>query len=110
MTYTTVLLLVWLHFIADFAFQSDWMALNKSKSWKAMLLHCSIYGLVFTPVGFLYAITNATLHLLVDSVSSRVTTILYQRKMRHWFFVAIGLDQALHLTFLVLTYQAYYQT
>ena len=106
-SYKIFLSLIWLHFVADFVLQNDWMAINKSKSWTAMLAHCCIYGAVFSAFGFLYGLVNASLHLLVDSASSRITSILYKKGERHWFFVVIGADQALHLSFLVATYLLY---
>lgn len=43
---STVILLLTLHFIGDFLLQSDWMALNKSRDWRALLCHVYIYTIV----------------------------------------------------------------
>lgn len=107
MTITTILVLVWLHFFADFICQTDTMAVNKSTSDKWLTIHCAVYSIPFlifyTPA--FAAITFAT-HFVTDYVSSRATTKLWQEKKRHWFFVVIGLDQAIHMTTLFLTYKA----
>ena len=96
------LMLIWLHFIADFIMQSDKVALNKSSSLKYLFLHCLIYSVPFLIFGIWFAIITGVLHFMVDGVSSKVTACLWQKEERHWFFVAIGLDQAIHMTCLVL--------
>lgn len=97
-------MLVWLHFFADFILQSDKVALNKSKDPWILLWHVILYSLPFWFFcGWRFAAVNAGLHFVVDLASSNVTSILWQKEKRHWFFVVIGLDQALHLTCLILT-------
>lgn len=99
-----ILLIIWIHFVADFIFQSNYTAINKSKDNYVLLYHVIIYGVLFIPISFQYAVVNSMLHFIVDYITSRVTSILYRHDERHWFFVVIGLDQALHLTCLFVTY------
>lgn len=99
-----VIALVWLHFVADFIFQTDAVAKGKSKSNATLLYHVALYGLPFVVFGWQFAVMNAALHFCVDWGTSRATSWLYQKGERHWFFVVIGLDQALHMTCLFVTY------
>jgi hypothetical protein len=92
---------IWLHFIGDFLLQTDKMALNKSSSGKWLTIHVVVYALAILPLGWQYAVYNAILHLVVDFGTSRATTFLYSRGHRHWFFVIIGLDQAVHVSWLL---------
>ena len=39
------------HGIADYWFQTDWQAQNKSKRWDALLRHVATYSASFIPVG-----------------------------------------------------------
>ena len=101
-----IFLVIWLHFIGDFIFQSDWMAQNKSKSWGALAIHSGAYiipfvvGMLFGIFPPLYVAAQLALHFAVDAVTSRINAYLYPRNT-HWFFVGIGFDQAVHLTLLI---------
>jgi len=100
----TLILLVWVHFFADFICQTDKMAINKSSSNKWLSIHVGIYALFLIPFGIEFALVNFALHFITDYISSRATTALWKAEKRHWFFVVIGADQALHLTALIATY------
>jgi membrane-bound metal-dependent hydrolase YbcI (DUF457 family) len=99
-----VLSLVWIHFVADFLLQTDKMATNKSKSNKWLGIHCLVYSTPFLVFGWRFALVTLCLHLVTDYFTSRGTSYLWKREMRHWFFSLIGFDQAIHLTTLILTY------
>lgn len=97
-----VILVIWLHFLADFVLQSDYMSKNKSKSDLILLKHVCIYAVTFLVVGIPYAIVNACLHFVVDWCTSRITSHLYTEGKIHQFFVVIGFDQAIHMSCLIL--------
>lgn len=106
------LILLVLHFVGDFLFQSDWMATNKSRSWKALGLHILAYSLPFVGFGAyilwdvwsiismwpeeagdllwmvakLYGawfLFNMVLHFVTDAITSRITSAL-------WFFKPVA--------------------
>lgn len=97
-------LIIWLHFIADFILQTDYMAVNKSKSNRVLLGHALCYASPFILiVGIKYGLLNGLLHFGTDYISSRVTSNLWSKGDRRNFFIVIGLDQAVHLTCLLAT-------
>jgi uncharacterized protein DUF3307 len=98
-----LILLVWMHFVCDFILQNDKMALNKGKSNKWLTIHIAAYSTPFLIFGWRFTLANAVAHWCTDYVSSRITTKLWLAEKRHWFFVIIGADQALHMTVLVIT-------
>lgn len=102
-----IVFLVWIHFIGDFILQSDWMAVHKSKSMKALAFHVVTYLLPFMLIGWKFALINGVLHGLVDMVTSRITSRLWAMNQRHWFFVVIGFDQAIHLSCLFITFKKF---
>lgn len=117
---TIPVLLLAVHFVADFLLQSDWMALNKSKRWDALALHVTVYSACFLPWGWPFALGVWITHFITDAITSRITSRLwfidlYPRAdhspnyygayplyarvdsgKRHWFFVVIGADQLIH--------------
>lgn len=100
-----ILLLVWIHFIADFILQDDYVAINKAKDNTVLVFHTMVYGLCFAWFGPLFMLITMVSHGMVDFVTSRGTSRLWSANQRHWFFCLIGFDQALHMTVLILTYQ-----
>ena len=109
----TILALIVSHWFGDFLLQSDWMALNKSKHWDALAVHVAVYTLTFipallwifgnTPIVVHFLAVTALAHFATDAVTSRINARLWQAEQRHWFFVAVGADQVLHYTQLILT-------
>lgn len=99
-----LLALIWMHWFADFILQSDRIAINKSSSNQILLWHVTLYGVCFVGFGFMFALVNAVLHFATDWCTSRITKRLWLAEERHWFFVVIGVDQAIHMTCLLGTY------
>lgn len=97
------LIIIWLHWLADFVLQTDKMATNKSTSMKWLLSHVSVYSVCLLIVGWKFAIVNGLAHLIIDFFTSKATSYLWKKGDRHNFFVVIGMDQALHLSILYLT-------
>lgn len=108
---TSLLLLLTVHFIADFVLQTDWQAQNKSKRWDALALHVAVYAACFAPFAFwrfsltsppdagfafrFVAITFA-LHFATDAITSRINSRMWAAKRVHAFFVGVGADQLSH--------------
>lgn len=94
---------IWVHWMADFIFQTDKMAKNKSTSMRWLVSHIGAYTLFLLPFGIQYAAINGATHLVIDFFTSRLTSRLWKQQKVHDFFVVIGMDQALHMTILVFT-------
>jgi len=112
-----ILFILLIHFIADFVCQTDKMAINKSKSLYWLSLHVLTYTVVLLLGSFflfknftinmvlVYAFANGALHFITDFFTSKLTSRLWGRESKHWFFVAVGFDQFIHYTYLLITYQ-----
>lgn len=97
-------LLIWVHWLADFLLQSDEMAVNKSKSIFWLTVHVGIYTcclVIFQ--NFYFMFINGILHWITDFFTSKLSSYYYKKNDRHNFFVAVGFDQAIHLTTLIIT-------
>lgn len=100
------------HWVADFLFQTETMALNKSKSIKWLSVHVLTYTIVL--LGFslllldgqtalLFAGVNGTLHWVTDFFTSKLTTAYLNN--RRVFFLIIGLDQFIHSATLIMAWE-----
>ena len=98
---TDILIVIWIHWIADFAMQTDKIALNKSRDIWILFLHAWIYSVPFLLFGWKYAVFNGTIHFAVDFVTSKLTSYYWSIENRHAFFVTIGFDQAVHISVLI---------
>lgn len=91
---TMFVLLVAIHFIADFPFQGDYLANNKGKSWEAMFYHCAVYTatfILFAHVSLLSALFIFVTHFIIDNLKARYKVI-----KSIWF------DQILHVIILCI--------
>lgn len=129
--FNIILLIIITHWVADFVFQTDWMAKNKSKSIVPLSTHVFIYTLFYIPFSFYAFIHNSSsifngvyfligtyiLHWLIDFCTSKVTSKLSAQGKygsnsvpNFGMFSIIGLDQLLHyislfgLYFLLISY------
>ena len=100
-----IVALIWMHFVSDFVLQTDKMAMNKSKSNKWLGIHVLVYSFPFLFFGWKFALVTLAFHFVTDYFTSRGTSYLWKKEMRHWFFTLIGFDQAIHLTTLFFTYR-----
>lgn len=96
-----IFIVIWLHWLSDFVLQTDKMAKGKSTSNGWLLIHINVYTIPFLILGWKYALLNGAAHLVVDFVTSRITSYLWKQNRVHDFFVIIGLDQAIHLSVLI---------
>lgn len=108
-------LLLTVHWVADFILQTHWQASNKSKRWDALLRHVGSYTAVLllaTPliihpiaIGAWLAFVgiNGAAHLVTDYFTSRWSSRLYAKQDWHNFFVVIGFDQLIHQVTLAAT-------
>jgi hypothetical protein len=112
----TSVLILFTHFVADFIFQTEKQAVNKSKSNWLLTAHVATYGVglsIFsllwidnTLSAFYWILCNMILHWITDFVTGRINAYLLRREMTNWFFVGVGADQFIHHLCLLLTYQA----
>lgn len=91
-----IILILFVHFIADFVLQTRKMAENKSSSNQWLLTHITVYTLPLFIFGWKFALFNGAAHFVTDYVSSRLTTHYHKKKDFHKFFIVIGADQMVH--------------
>lgn len=108
------------HWVADFVFQTNWMATNKSKSNLPLSVHVLVYTFIFLPFAVVYIPEKAILaflsityilHWCVDFCTSRITSKLSAKGKygsdtvpNFGMFSIIGLDQLLHYVSLIGIY------
>lgn len=105
-----VLAILATHFVADFIFQTSWMATTKATDVGALSIHVLEYAGVlaafsmaacwfggFDPLMLaLWCMTNAALHWFVDYGTSRLNKRWHSEGLERRFWITIGADQLLH--------------
>ena len=116
-----IYVILFAHYFSDFVCQTDWMALNKSSSNKALSVHIGVYTLgllslvavgsilLYGPAinfGVLvsWAALNGALHFATDYVSSRMSGRAYKSGDLRGFWAIVGADQMVHYIFLFATW------
>lgn len=92
---TYLVLLIACHFIADFPFQSDFIAMNKGKSWEINFYHAVIYTaafLLFMKVSLPFAALLFVSHFIIDPLKARYKLVkrIWQDQLIHIAVLAIG--------------------
>lgn len=115
----TFILVVLIHWIADFVIQTDEQAKNKSSNIFYLIEHTSMYSCVWIILLVLLSCTGVLVisagkilifgvitflaHTVTDYFTSRLNSKLWAKGDVHNFFVSIGFDQVLHYVQLILT-------
>ena len=115
-----IMMIIIIHWIADFVLQTDEQAKGKSSSNKWLLKHTCTYTVVWLTIGILYAIylgdiypmwaltkfilITFVIHTIQDYFTSRLNSKLWAKGDVHNFFVIVGFDQLLHYAQLFGTY------
>lgn len=116
------LFIIIIHYIADFIFQAEEWAINKSKSLGSLLSHTLTYSLVTLILSlfllhFKYGVTlllytgiNFISHTIIDFVTSKIVSKKFENNQlgsdipNLGAFSVIGFDQVLHYTTLFISY------
>ena len=126
--------IILIHFVADFIFQDEEWATNKSKSFKALIKHTATYSFIWYLVGFgfavwgnhfggpsakdlgwspwmgLFPIITFVAHTVTDYFTSKIVSRKFGKGEygspipNFGAFTVIGFDQVLHYAQLFLTY------
>ena len=97
--------IIWMHFLADFLAQGPNMIEKKTNNIYWMVGHCFVYSLFFIYFGGIYvAMIIGITHFLVDYFAAKLTQFCWDNGHRHGLHVALGADQALHLTILAILF------
>jgi hypothetical protein len=131
MTLTEIFFIIIVHWIADFIFQAEEWATNKSKSNLALLKHVSTYSTIWVfascillGIGsktgttqwyvynsLLFSLITFICHFITDYFTSRIVSRKFANKHfgspipNFGAFTIIGIDQVLHYVQLFLTYK-----
>jgi uncharacterized membrane protein len=134
MTLTVILSIIFIHWVADFIFQAEEWAVNKSKSLKALLKHTVMYSFIWyivllgfaiygtrfngpkiedlgwTPWMGLFPVITFVFHTITDYFTSKIVSRKFANNEygssipNLGAFTVIGFDQVLHYIQLFGTY------
>lgn len=112
-----VLLIMLIHFLADFGLQTHEQAVHKSSSNKQLVYHTLVYSLVWLVASYamfgsitsawFFAIITFVAHTITDYVTSRIGKPYWEKGDYHNGFVVVSFDQILHYIQLFLTFKLF---
>lgn len=125
MSTTIIISLLVIHYIADYLFQTRRQGNGKASSLYLLGEHVFTYMNVFgiglclmmvtgiapniVPDIWIFMCITFLLHFVTDFVTSKATKKLWAQKKEYATFAVMGLDQLLHTTGLVITWQLIFQ-
>jgi len=112
-SFSTLIFILLIHFLADFGLQTHDQATSKSTSIKWLTYHVGVYSIMWLFAAFYYfgaldlalkfALITFFFHWVTDFVTSRIGKPFWDKQDFHNGFVVVGFDQVLHYVQLVLT-------
>ena len=102
-----VAILISIHLLADFLFQTSAYSEKKRKKLKPLLLHCLIYFIIFEilllPIlqfkkAFLLGMIISVLHFLINFIKNKLEKSFPQRKLQIWIF---SINQLIYFALLI---------
>jgi hypothetical protein len=111
-----ILLLLLIHWVADFVMQTDKQAQGKANNFTDLVSHTLNYSLILW-VGvmvlskfdvwncFYFFIITFIAHTFTDFFTSKINKSYWKRGKSHQFFVSVNFDQWLHYVQLFVTYK-----
>ncbi|CKG90731.1 Protein of uncharacterised function (DUF3307) [Fusobacterium polymorphum] len=106
----TIAILISIHLLADFLFQTSIYSEKKRKKLKPLLLHCFIYFIVFEIVllpilqfkkAFLLGMIISVLHFFINFTKNKLEKSFPQRRLQIWIF---SINQLIHFVILIGMY------
>jgi hypothetical protein len=104
-----------IHFLADFALQTDDQAKGKSTDIKWLFYHVGVYSIIWLMASWFYfgdfrpalifALITFAAHYITDYTTSRIGKPFWDKGDYHNGFVVVGFDQILHYLQLYYTFK-----
>lgn len=89
-----IIILLACHFVGDFAFQTEYLASNKGKSWVVNFIHAAVYTatfVIFAKVSVAFTALLLISHFIVDPLKSRYKIVKH-----------LWIDQLIHIAIIVV--------
>jgi hypothetical protein len=113
------LIIIVVHFLADFCLQTHEQAMGKGEGWTLwntwLFYHVSTYSIIwFITIlaledslrsAFIFTLITYVSHYITDWVTSRIGKPFWEKKDYHNGFVVVGFDQILHYVQLYYTFK-----
>ncbi|MDC7956305.1 DUF3307 domain-containing protein, partial [Fusobacterium simiae] len=102
-----IAILISVHLLADFLFQSSTISERKRQEKKGLILHCLIYFIVFEILffilfqcekAFLLGLIISVLHFLINYIVNKLEKYFPKRRLQLLFF---SLNQLIHIVMIV---------